>query len=145
MTLVVRRTIRASQQRLFDAWTQPELLLKWWGPRPVRCVGAEIDLRTGGAYRIDNEFPDGTILSIRGTFEVVEPPRRLIYSWRAGEEAQSLERVTVQFEATDAGMTEVIVTHERIPGRTLLERHKMGWEGCLDGLAAYIGDIFEPC
>src|SRR5262249_36942533 len=47
IVLVVRRTIRASAERIFDAWTRPEHLLVWWGPRPVTCSGADVDLRVG--------------------------------------------------------------------------------------------------
>ena len=83
LTLVVRRTIRATPERLFAAWTQPAHLRQWWGPEGVRCVGAEIDLRVGGGYRIDNALPDGKLLSIVGEFETIEPPHRLVYSWQS--------------------------------------------------------------
>jgi len=57
LTLVVRRTIGASPERVFDAWTKPERLRLWWGPRGVTCTAAEVDLRVGGRYRIANQFP----------------------------------------------------------------------------------------
>ena len=137
LTLTVRRTIRATPRRLFEAWTRPEHLMNWWGPRPVKCSGAEVDLRVGGAYRIGNLFPDGSVLWIHGEFEIVEPYRRLVYSWLAGETPPLLaERVTVQFEGRGA-TTEVIITHERIPDPLARGRHQLGWEGCLDGLTAY--------
>src|SRR5262249_11866527 len=59
VALVVRRTIRAPVERVFDAWTRPEHLRRWWGPKPVRCTEAEVDLRRGGRYRIANQHPDG--------------------------------------------------------------------------------------
>jgi uncharacterized protein YndB with AHSA1/START domain len=136
LRLVVRRTIRATAQQLFEAWTQPEHLIKWWGPRPVICVDAQIDLRPGGTYRIANQLPDGTVLWISGEFEIIEPNRKLVYSWRAGAETSGVERVTVQFEQR-GNSTEVIVIHERIPDRTTRDRHQDGWDGCLTGLAAY--------
>lgn len=137
ITLVVRRTIRASPEKVFAAWTQPVHLKNWWGPRPVTCVDAEIDLRVGGHYRIANQFPDGTVLWISGEFEVVEPPYRLVYSWRAGSEPQSSERVTARFEP-QGDATEVIVVHERIGNVARRDRHQAGWRGCLDGLYAYL-------
>jgi uncharacterized protein YndB with AHSA1/START domain len=60
VALIARRTIRASVERVFEAWTQPELLRAWWGPRPVTCSGADVDLRVGGKYRIVNALPDGS-------------------------------------------------------------------------------------
>jgi len=69
IALVTRRTIRASVARLFEAWTQPDKLCAWWGPSPVTCSGAEVDLRVGGRYRIANALPDGKTLIIEGEFD----------------------------------------------------------------------------
>lgn len=136
LTLVVRRTIRASAERLFAAWTEPSQLKSWWGPEGVRCIGAEVDLRVGGSYRIGNQLPDGNIVWIRGEFESIERPRKLVFSWHLEGEKSTPERVTVQFEsAGDA--TEVIVTHERIASQELRDRHEQGWIGCLQGLGRY--------
>src|SRR5260370_36842555 len=96
--LMVRRSIQPTADKLFAAWTQPAQLKRWWGPRPVTCVDAEVDLRVGGSYRIANQFPDGTLLWIVGKFEVVDPPYKLVYSWRVGSESHDSERITVQFE-----------------------------------------------
>jgi uncharacterized protein YndB with AHSA1/START domain len=125
--------IYAPAEQVFEAWTQPMHLKKWWGPRPVTCVDAEIDLRVGGSYRIANQFPDGKLLWIFGQFEVVDPPHKLVYTWRIDPQSQVFERVTVRFEACGEA-TEVIVTHERIPNAATRDRHQQGWEGCLDGL-----------
>jgi uncharacterized protein YndB with AHSA1/START domain len=139
VTLVVRKTIRASAERLYTAWTNPAQLKLWWGPRGVQCTDVEIDLRIGGRYRIANQFPDGKILWITGTFESIEPPRKLVYTWRLEAQTDTLERVTVQFEPR-GNETEVIVTHELIPDETLRDMHQQGWIGCLEGLANYLED-----
>ena len=138
IALVVRRTIKASVARVFEAWTQPEQLRRWWGPRPVTCSGAEVDLRVGGEYRIGNLLPDGTVVWISGEFEVVDPPHRLVYTWqieRKGASHPSDSRVTVRFEPRD-GETEVIVVHEQIDTEETRADHEQGWNGCLAGLAA---------
>jgi len=137
LTLVVRRTIRATAEQLFEAWTQPDHLKNWWGPGNVKCVDAAVDLRVGGAYRIGNQFPDGKVLWIAGEFELVDPPHKIVYTWRVETESQEFERVTVQFEPRD-GATEVIVVHERIPDTARRDSHEGGWQGCLDGLAEYL-------
>jgi uncharacterized protein YndB with AHSA1/START domain len=137
ITLVVRRTIQATAEQLFAAWTKPEHLKRWWGPRPITCADAEIDLRVGGAYRIANRLPDGTLLWIFGEFEVVDPPFRLVYTWRTNLHSQVSERVSVHFEPR-GGATEVIIVHERIPNRETRMQHEQGWAGCLDGLANYL-------
>jgi len=134
--LIVRRSIRASPERIFDAWTQPKHLKQWWGPKSVECIDAEVDLRVGGGYRIANQFPDGKILWISGEFEVIERPHTLVYTWRVGADAVAAERVTVTFEAHGEA-TEVIVAHERIPTEAMRDMHEQGWVGCLDGLVDY--------
>ncbi|MGA9028597.1 MAG: SRPBCC domain-containing protein [Steroidobacteraceae bacterium] len=135
-TLVVRRRINAPREKLFAAWTQPELLVQWWGPQGVVCPAAEIDLRVGGSYRIANQFPDGTVLWIAGTFEVIERPHRLICTWKLESLNALMERVTVCFEV-DGAATEVIVTHERIPDEAARTSHERGWTGCLDRFVRY--------
>lgn len=135
-TLVVRRRIKATRERLFAAWTQPELLVRWWGPQGVACPSAQIDLRVGGSYRIANQFPNGTVVWIGGIFEVIEPPHRLAYTWKLESQNVPVERVTVSFEAHSTG-TEVVVTHERIPDDTARTSHERGWIGCLDSLVRY--------
>jgi uncharacterized protein YndB with AHSA1/START domain len=134
LTLEVRRTIAATAQFLFDAWTQPALLVQWWGPAGVTCPEAQVDLRVGGVLRIANRFPDGRIVWIHGVFERVEPPSLLAYSWRLGQEdAASSERVTVRFEPR-GDCCEVIVVHERVVDAAARAQHEAGWTGCLDGL-----------
>ncbi len=137
LTLTVRRVIRAEPKELFEAWTDAAQLVAWWGPRPVTCTEAQVDLRVGGRYRTGNRLPDGKILYIGGVFEIVEPPHLLVYTWQLEPAAGEPERVTVRFEAR-AGGTEVSITHERIGDAALRERHQGGWEGCLDSLAAYL-------
>jgi uncharacterized protein YndB with AHSA1/START domain len=136
ITLVVRKIIRASPERLFDAWTRPEQLRNWWGPTSVTCIGAEIDLKVGGRYRIANQFPDGKVLWIGGEYELIERPGRLVFSWQLESPAAPAERVTVTF-APRGESSEVTVTHERIANAATRNLHEQGWLGCLDGLAQY--------
>jgi len=133
IALVARRTIKASVQRVFDAWTQPEQLRAWWGPRPVTCSDAEVDLRVGGRIRIVNALPGGGTVTIEGEFRVVEPPHRLVYTWRMDDGAPESSLVTVTFSARGEA-TEVVVVHEEIPNERVRESHEAGWRGCLDGL-----------
>src|ERR1700686_2548640 len=76
-TLVVRRRMHSTPEKLFAAWTEPQHLVRWWGPEGVVCPAADIDLRVGGAYRKPNRFPDGRLIWIAGVFELIEPPHRL--------------------------------------------------------------------
>ena len=136
--LIVRRIVRATPARLFDAWTRPEHLLRWFGPRSAACVGAEVDLRIGGAYRLVVEFVDGRVVTIEGTFTTIERPHVLVYTWSIAPDLTSapVEVVTVRFEPRDAS-TEVTVIHDRMPSDEVRRGHAAGWEDCLDGLERF--------
>lgn len=137
MNLVVTKIISASPERLFAAWTEPEQLKQWWGPESVTCIEAEVDLRVGGHYRIGNRFPDGSLVWITGRFHLIDPPRKLVYSWQVGANADE-ELVTVSFEPTLDGQTKVTVLHERIPDEPTRSRHQLGWIGCLGKLSSHV-------
>ena len=135
--LVVRRTILATPERLFDAWTDPRQLREWWGPEGIECTEAHVDLRKGGAFRIGNRRPDGSVLFISGEFEAIERPTLLGFTWRVGDE-QHLERVVVSFDK-QGDKTEVVVRHTRVISAERRDQHRAGWVGCLDSLADYVG------
>jgi uncharacterized protein YndB with AHSA1/START domain len=145
-SLRISRVVRVSRERAFAAWTQPDQIMRWWGPVGVTCPDARVDLRVGGEYAIANRFADGRIVWIRGTFETVEPPDRLVYSWRLDVESNTspAERVTVLFRGLSESTTEIVVQHERIANETLRQSHEAGWLGCLAGFAAYCDQAAEP-
>lgn len=135
ISIAIERLIDASADFLFEAWTVPDRLTAWWGPGPVTCPQAKVDLRVGGEYRIANRLEDGSILWITGEFIEIDRPSRLVYSWLVMDQSVP-SRVTVTFVEQDGG-TLVRVEHDRIANRELAENHEMGWNGCLDGLAKY--------
>lgn len=132
----IRRIIPARAEKLFDAWTKPELLTLWWGPKGVECLGAEIDLRVGGHYSIGNKMEDGSVIQISGYFEVIERPTKLVYTWCLNPDLPEFERVHVFFESREEA-TEIVIVHERVPSQELLDSHKKGWEECLQGLILF--------
>lgn len=134
--LVVRKVIRATPERLFTAWTDPDQVRQWWGPEGVSCTHAEIDLRVGGEYRIGNLLPNGTTVWISGEFLEIVPPERLAYTWNTDLAPDSTQRVIVRFEKKEEG-TEVVILHELLPDRAMRDRHERGWIGCLAGLRDY--------
>ena len=117
--IVVVRVFAAPRRLVFDAYTQPELVRKWLlGPNGWSMPVCEIDLRVGGRYRIANLLPSGATVWIHGEFEVVDPPRLVVYTWGLGLDAVASERVTVSFTAASGG-TELQIHHQNIPLRRL--------------------------
>lgn len=133
--LSTTRIIRAPRERVFRAWTDPEILKQWWGPGPVTCPEAHIDLRVGGAYRIANTQPDGSVTWISGVFETVTPPEQLIYTWNVSIVPGEPTLVTLYFHDHPEG-TELVLNHERFTDPAVRDMHLQGWDGCIDKLEA---------
>ena len=136
-SLQIRRLIAASPEKVFQAWTQPEHLMRWFAPSDEFTTQAEIDLREGGSYRVKMKAPDGTVHDLHGTYREVLPPRKLVYTWRWATEPEHGETlVTVEFHERE-GKTELVLTHQQFPGSKAREEHTKGWSGCLDRLSRY--------
>ena len=136
--LKVSRTIRASRQRVFRAWTEPELMMRWFVEGDAEMSVCKIDLRKGGRYELAGHM-GGKRWSIWGEYLEVKPPERLVYTWTwhhdegIGESAGDTV-VTVDFREKGKE-TELVLTHERFATIAARDEHTQGWKGCLDRLA----------
>jgi glutathione S-transferase len=138
LTLEVRRTFAAPRQRVFDAWTRAEELRRWFAPGPLTTAVAEVDLRVGGRYRVTMRGPDGAEHTVTGVYRAIEPPKRLVYSWR-WEDKPSAGESTVTVEFHERGRsTEVVLRHEGLPSAKEIAEHEHGWNGCLEKLESAV-------
>jgi uncharacterized protein YndB with AHSA1/START domain len=137
--VVVRRTISASAEDLFDAWLDPVALAAWMRPGTIRSTIATVDPRVGGAYEITMQGQSGPIVH-KGFYQQIDRPKRLVFTWASPGTEQRDTLVTVDFVA--AGLrTEVVVTHEQLP-ESARPSHNNGWtsgllhldEACQQGL-----------
>ncbi|MCW2938755.1 MAG: ATPase [Actinomycetia bacterium] len=78
--IVVTRVFDAPRRLVFDAWTKPELLKRWFGARGWNLVVCEVDLRVNGTWRFLSRGPDGTDMGHGGVYRVIQPPGRLVYT-----------------------------------------------------------------
>jgi uncharacterized protein YndB with AHSA1/START domain len=76
--LQISRTLDAPRQAVWDAWTQPEQFKQWFMPLPYTVPSAELDVRVGGALRVDTQDPDGVIMPMTGKYTVVDEPSKLV-------------------------------------------------------------------
>lgn len=79
-TIVMSRRFAAPRPLVFDAWTRPELLRRWYGAKGWTLVECEVDLRVDGAWRFVSEGPEGARMGQRGVYREVDPPRRLVFT-----------------------------------------------------------------
>jgi uncharacterized protein YndB with AHSA1/START domain len=129
--VVVRRTIAASPEDLFDAWLDPHALAVWMRPGPVVSSVAKVDPREGGCYEITMQGQSGPIVH-KGVYVHIDRPKRLVFTWASLGTEMRDTLVTVDF--VPAGKrTEVIVTHEQLP-ESATPSHSMGWTHGLEHL-----------
>ena len=132
----VTRRFRASRQRVYRAWTEPELMMKWFVEADYDLRIVALDLRVGGRYRFEGEH-GGQPWVLEGEFLEVRPAERLVYTWRwetdknLGGPGDTV--VTVDFR--DAGRdTELVVTQEGFTNEIARGEHDRGWIECLERL-----------
>lgn len=77
--IVLTRVFNAPRRMVFDAFTKPELLKRWFGPRGWELVVCEIDLRVGGTFRFVLRGPDGRDMGMRGVYREITPPERSVH------------------------------------------------------------------
>ncbi|HEX7252976.1 MAG TPA: SRPBCC domain-containing protein [Thermoanaerobaculia bacterium] len=141
ISLRMTRTFDAPRERVFQAWTEPEALAKWFAPTAeFQTRIPKFELRVGGAYRIEMQLGDKNNVVV-GTYKEIRPPQKLVFTWRwetaatGGDTGDTL--VTLEF--TDrGGRTELALIHERFASTESRDAHDKGWIGCFDRLQKYV-------
>ena len=78
--IVLTRVFDAPRHLVMEAFTKPELLKRWFGPRGYELVVCEVDLRVGGAWRFVLRGPDGKDMGMRGVYRELSPPDRMVHT-----------------------------------------------------------------
>ena len=146
-SVVINRTINAPRERVFEAWTNPAHLHRWWAVQEDFTVPiAEVDLRIGGSYRLGMQVPDQEQpFIVTGVYREISPPEKLVFTWKweaapppyAADWVPTETLVTIEFFDRD-GSTEVRLTHEMFPDETMRDEHDQGWGRCLNSLTRYL-------
>ena len=135
--VVVRRTIAASAEDLFDAWLDPQALAIWMRPGAgIRNTDAKVEARVGGRFEINMHAESG-VIPHSGVYQVIDRPRRLVFTWFSPHTGERDSLVTVDFLPLDK-RTEVVVTHEQLPDAKR-DAHNGGWTRALEQLDAFRG------
>jgi uncharacterized protein YndB with AHSA1/START domain len=133
--LRIERTFDAPAERVFEAWASEEVLRRWLHGMPGwETPTAEVDLRVGGRIRIVMRDPlDGAEAGATGEYRVVDPPRRLVFTWVWDHDSHNPQLIELEFAERD-GRTTVLMTNSAIPNDERRESQERGWNVCYDNL-----------
>jgi uncharacterized protein YndB with AHSA1/START domain len=133
--LRVTRIIDAPREEVWKAWTDPDVLARWWWPARFQ-TSYDVDLRVGGQYTFRTiDLPNIGVLAVTGTYLEVRRPGRLVYTWRWERQDEPPTRVMVDF-VERGSQTELHIVHQGFATEEERENHVVGWSDCLDRLHA---------
>ena len=137
--LRLERIFDAAPERVFDAWTNPEVLRRWWAAGPDwEGVSAEVDLRVGGRLRLAMQDPGADRpYAGGGEYTVVERPARLAFTWRWEDRDDPETLVTIDFHRHGDG-TRLVLAHSGLGSEESRAGHADGWTKCLDNLGTRV-------
>jgi uncharacterized protein YndB with AHSA1/START domain len=130
----IERTFAASAEDVFDAWTSPEVMRRWFHPAPDwDTPQAEVDLRVGGKVRVVMRRPDGSEAEAQGEYTLIDRPHRLVMTWTFDDDPSNEQLIELSFSESD-GSTTVLLVNSGISTDERRDAQDWGWRGCLDEL-----------
>ena len=137
-SLTITRHLKAPPSLVYQAWTDPEKLMRWFGPDAGPTLSAGADVTVGGRYHIVFRTQDGEEHDVSGLYREVVPNEKLVFTWEwpGAPERESL--VTFLLKPMDGG-TELTLIHEQLPDEAARDSHRAGWSGLLDKLPVFLG------
>lgn len=132
--LVVKRTMPYPPDVLYKAFSDPEIMSKWFFADKGGSSQVTNDFRLGGEFAIDMRQDKSTVVPHRGVYKEIVIGEKLSFTWNSPFAKETL--VTLLFRKVKDG-TELTLTHEFL-AEDQYDNHKGGWKGCLDHLEAYL-------
>ncbi|HVA92813.1 MAG TPA: SRPBCC domain-containing protein [Chloroflexota bacterium] len=150
--LVLTRVFDAPRELVFKAWTEPERMMRWWGPKGFTTPYCTIDLRLGGAIHFLMRSPEGQDIWCKGVYrEIVEPERVVCTSFFSDEEGNLVQPEHYGLSPDWPAETVFTVTFDEHEGKTKLTMRQVGvpygagsdgaqqgWSESFDRLAEYV-------
>ena len=143
--VMTNRRLPMARVRLFDLWTTPAHLAKWWGPVGWRMTRCDIDLRVNGRWHTWLLTGRNEERSIGGQYLEIVPPERLVFTWEfptdEADQGPQITVVTVTF-LEDGDGTLLQIEHQKLTSGQVVDMD-VGWSSTLDALENYINDPVE--
>ena len=147
LMLKMTRVIRASRALVYEAWTRPEVLQKWFGSGSVVVPKETFDVRDGGEYVIEcfgepcnpkpEEVGKSKLSIVRGQYRKVVPNELLQFTWSQDRDPSEVSLVTISLRDVEGG-TEIKLRHEQFASEASRDRHQHGWSDLLPKLAKVV-------
>lgn len=150
--LYITRIFNASPEKVWEAWTDPESIKEWWGPKDFTAPSVKNNLTVGGTYLYDMKSPEGQDFWSTGVYREIVHNEKIVatdsfsdedgnvvnasYYGMKGDWPLELE-VTVTFKEED-GKTRLTIQHAGFPDRENTDLAESGWNESLDKLAEYL-------
>ena len=134
-SLTLNRRLNAAPAKVFAAWTDPDKIVRWFGPAHTAAgsVEAEMDVRVGGSYRIRFRTEDGEQHQVGGHYREVVADQRLVFTWAWHTTPERQSRVTIGLQPEGEG-TMLTLTHDMFVDEKARDDHRRGWTMALDRL-----------
>lgn len=139
--LVLTRELRAPRSLVYAAWTEPDHLMRWWGPHGFRVVSCELDPREGGAWRVTMRSPEGNDHTSRGRYHALTPPERLVFSfaWEGQEDGEPGHETLVEIDLEEVeDKTRMVFRQAVFTSTEARDSHEGGWSESFERLSAYV-------
>lgn len=138
LDLEIKRTFKCSKRQLFDAWSSPTIMSRWFFADSNRCRDSdvEVDFRVNGAYSLVMYFEDGTSSRIHGTYREILRYTVIVFSWNSSNAKDS--EVELNFRELSPNRSELKLVHKLLPDETSRALHANGWDLCLANLLALV-------
>ena len=138
--LVICRIFDAPRRLVFDAWTDPEHLARWWGPQGFAIIACKAEVRPGGAWHRTMRSLEGNIIRKHGVYREIVAPERLVFTYVSDDvdgNPGPPTLVTVTF-ADGGGKTRLTLRQTLFESAAARDAHHVGWTSCLERFAEYL-------
>jgi uncharacterized protein YndB with AHSA1/START domain len=133
----IRRRLAYAPEKVFATFAKADLVKRWLTPSPeIRHTVLQFDFHKGGSYRFAYHVPGATTVIVAGSFSVIKPPSKIVFSWviEPPDEHAGIESEVSVAITPDGTGSELVIRHEKLGRTDAIERHAAGWRGAVDQL-----------
>lgn len=135
--LIIKRVFKCSKRTLFDAWSRPELMSRWFFAASAKVKDSliENEFRVGGPWSVTMYFEGGDEAKLNGQYLEIHRYYKIIFSWNSSISQDG--RVELLIKELSPNRSELTLTHSNFVSEENRQMHNHGWEACLANLEIF--------